>query len=378
MENNSEKKSKSDFKKPLIVYRFRTEEAHKNAITLIKFLIETNKVEYIYVENMDELNSKVVFGNNEKENYFKKFDENEDSNFCIILGGDGTILWANNLYKNKPRPYFISFNAGTLGFLSLYSFDKFKEILNLVYEKGEECFEPIKRSFVQCKVFKKHNKKEELSKIMENINNAKTVLDSSKNVKNKTISHSCFFGKCKEKKEINLSKDDFTEYDEYEEIDNFYALNEISIERDHSMLNMDIFLEGHKFTTISADGILFATTTGSTAYSLSAGGPILHNKIDGMIFNAICPFSMSLRPIVFPKGVKFIVRNTGKNRGIPSLLYDGFLKGKIENDMYLEITLSDKYFSYILLEKFRGDYNLVWIEKISSSLGFNRTIVNYG
>ena len=373
MENIITTNPKSDFRKPLIVYRIRTEEILKNAITLVKFLIETNKVDYVYFENIDEINSLKVYGNNKKENYFKKFDENEDSNFCIILGGDGTILWANHLYKNKKRPYFISFHGGTLGFLSLYSFDKFKEILNLVYEKGEECFVPINRSFVECKIFKKHNKNEQI----KTRNHAKSFTHNLENLKNKIISNSCFFCKSNEKEHINLSKDDFTEYDKYEEIDKFYALNEISIERDENMINMDVFLQGHKFTTISADGILFSTTTGSTAYSLSAGGPIMHNKIDGLIFNAICPFSMSLRPIVFPKGVKFIVRNTGKNRGIPRILYDGFSKGKVENDMYLEISLSDKYFSYILLEKFRGDYNLVWIEKISSSLGFNRSIVNY-
>lgn len=126
MESTKSKK----YNKPLIVYRIRTQKVFDITKEMVKFLIESNFVEYIYIENMKEINSEIIFGNNEKQKYFKLFDlEKEDSNLCIIIGGDGTCLWANALYKDKEKPPFLSFHGGNLGFLAIYYPEDYKKSL---------------------------------------------------------------------------------------------------------------------------------------------------------------------------------------------------------------------------------------------------------
>jgi NAD+ kinase len=64
------------------------------------------------------------------------------------------------------------------------------------------------------------------------------------------------------------------------------------------MLSLDLFINGTHAGKIRSDGILVATPTGSTGYSLAAGGPILDVSLDALIINPICPFTLSNRPLV--------------------------------------------------------------------------------
>jgi len=66
------------------------------------------------------------------------------------------------------------------------------------------------------------------------------------------------------------------------------------------MMEFRIQVDGNDAAHLRADGIIVATPTGSTAYSLSAGGPILHPALDALVISAICPHSLTLRPLVVP------------------------------------------------------------------------------
>ena len=66
------------------------------------------------------------------------------------------------------------------------------------------------------------------------------------------------------------------------------------------LMQFRVRINNNDAANIRADGIIVATPTGSTAYSLSAGGPILHPALDALIISAICPHSLTLRPIVLP------------------------------------------------------------------------------
>jgi NAD+ kinase len=79
-----------------------------------------------------------------------------------------------------------------------------------------------------------------------------------------------------------------------------YALNDIVVHRakNYSLIELTIKVNGSLFNTFVADGIILATPTGSTAYSLAAGGPILTPNLEAIVITPICPHTISNRPIV--------------------------------------------------------------------------------
>ena len=82
----------------------------------------------------------------------------------------------------------------------------------------------------------------------------------------------------------------------------FYALNDIVVDRgkSHRLLNCDLLANDDFVAKYNADGLIVATPTGSTAYSLASGGPIVMPTFGSMVVTPICPHTLTLRPIVFP------------------------------------------------------------------------------
>jgi len=80
------------------------------------------------------------------------------------------------------------------------------------------------------------------------------------------------------------------------------ALNDAVIARGSvsRMVHLNLFVGGSALTLVSGDGLIVATPSGSTAHSLSAGGPIVHPEIEAMVVTPICPHSLSMRPLVLP------------------------------------------------------------------------------
>lgn len=102
------------------------------------------------------------------------------------------------------------------------------------------------------------------------------------------------------------------------------ALNEISLMRDQTgrMIDVDVELDGCLLNRYHADGVLLATPTGSTAYSLSAGGPLLWPTAGVMSLTPICPHSLTSRPVVLPDDVEVTLRpRERRGRAGESLIY---------------------------------------------------------
>jgi NAD+ kinase len=87
------------------------------------------------------------------------------------------------------------------------------------------------------------------------------------------------------------------------------AMNDVVVHRDTTagMVELRVEVNGHFVANQRADGLIIATPTGSTAYSLSAGGPILHPSIAGWVLAPIAPHTLSNRPIVFPSDCEIAI-----------------------------------------------------------------------
>jgi NAD+ kinase len=162
----------------------------------------------------------------------------EDISFLLSLGGDGTFLKSFMVAKNKSIP-LVGINSGRLGFLSDISRDEIEKALNSILEGN---------IFID----------------------ERTVL------------------------ELEIVRNGESEF--------FYALNEITVTKldSASMINIHAFVNGEFLNTYWADGLIIATPTGSTAYSLSAGGPILSPDSENFVICPIAPHNLTVRPIVVP------------------------------------------------------------------------------
>jgi NAD kinase len=322
----SPKKLPLKFNKPLVIYRIKKEIIFDVTKEMLKYLIDKNYVEYIYLEDPDKIKSDPAFQDEKYGKYFKVFDPaTQDSNLCIIIGGDGTCLWANQVYKDKKKPPFFCFHGGNLGFLAVYEPKDFKKIFDELYTGGE--YNLIARKEIKCIVYKQ--------------------------------------------KKGNTNTD-INNFEGYEKIASYNALNELILEKKANMSHLYLFLKDKFLAKVSSDGFIASSPTGSTAYSLSAGGPILHNDVQGIIISAICPFSLSFRPIVLPTNVKLRVKNDGEFPSSESAIkIDGNEKGTLDNDMYLEVTLSDETIDFVLLKDIHESQDVLWIQKLSKSLGWN-------
>ncbi|MBQ7323509.1 MAG: NAD(+)/NADH kinase [Clostridia bacterium] len=193
---------------------------------------------------------------------FSSHTEIEGVDVVLVLGGDGTILHAAVPAAQKGIK-LIGINYGTLGFLTEYEKNERTRVQELLSAVKEGTCRIVKRSLLEV-----------------------TIRDRV-----------------------------------------FYALNEIAVQRDTSLnstlstqiLRLEFSAQEGK-EMIDGDGLLICTPTGSTAYSLSAGGAILTPEVPVFMMTPICAFSMRSRPIVFSNEDEFAVR-IQKGNGI--ILLDG-------------------------------------------------------
>lgn len=187
---------------------------------------------------------------------YKTFDSHQelDASFdmLISIGGDGTILRAATLVRDSGVP-ILGINAGRLGFLANVQKENIAEFMQFVIEK-----------------------KYSISK--------RTLLSLTCSPENEAIN------------EIN------------------FAMNEISVSRKDttSMITIDTYLNNEFLNSYWADGLIIATPTGSTGYSLSCGGPILTPNVEGLVITPIAPHNLNARPLVVPDETEIRLKVSGR------------------------------------------------------------------
>jgi NAD+ kinase len=170
----------------------------------------------------------------------------------ISIGGDGTMLRAATLVRDSGIP-LLGVNAGRLGFLASVQKENIANFLQLVIEK-KYTISPRSLLSLQCIP------------------------------KNEDIS------------ELN------------------FALNEISVSRKDttSMITIETDLNDEYLNSYWADGLIIATPTGSTGYSMSCGGPILTPHVESFVITPIAPHNLNARPLVIPDSTEIRLRVSGR------------------------------------------------------------------
>jgi len=119
------------------------------------------------------------------------------------------------------------------------------------------------------------------------------------------------------------------------------ALNDVLIkaEVNSRLVSLEVTADGELVTDYDCDGLIFATPTGSTAYNLSAGGPLIHPSSEVIALTPICPHTLSNRSIIFRAGVKLVVRNLNPNSTL-LITVDGQRDYRVANGRPISITLA--------------------------------------
>ena len=184
---------------------------------------------------------------------FKSYKEiDKDLALFISIGGDGTMLRASNYIRDKGIP-LVGINTGRLGFLSTYKKEHAASLLN-EFSKGN--YELDFRQLIR----------------LEN--------------------HTELLGP-------NWEND---------------ALNEITVSRKDtaSMITIEVWLNDHFLTSYWADGLIMATPTGSTGYSLSCGGPVISPGAKSFVLTPIAPHNLNARPLVIEDDTVIKLKVSGR------------------------------------------------------------------
>ncbi len=137
-----------------------------------------------------------------------------------------------------------------------------------------------------------------------------------------------------------------------EEIEFPCALNDITfvLGAHAKLITLEVSINGKSLATISADGLILATATGSTAHSMSAGGPILFPTTDAMVLNPVCPHTLSIRPIIVPRGYELEVKNVNPERDV-YIAIDGSVKQDLNSKEKIIIKIGEYHVKFIHSKK---------------------------
>jgi NAD+ kinase len=241
-----------------IIAKKNKPEAVKLAVRLAEWLKPRNIDVYIEEEVGKHLSS-TVSGPAWKS--MKREEIAPDIEMIVVLGGDGTLLSVARQVWNKSIP-ILGVNLGGLGFLTEVTLDELYPVLEKVLRND---FETNEREVLNAGVIRKGKR-----------------------------------------------------------IAEFIVLNDAVINKGAlaRIIDLETTINGEYLSTFRSDGLIISTPTGSTAYNLSAGGPIVYPSLHTIIITPICPHTLTIRPIIIPDDVKIRALLKSRNEEV-TLTLDG-------------------------------------------------------
>lgn len=237
----------------------------------------------------------------------------ETFDLVLTLGGDGTVLFTSWLFQRIVPPV-LSFSLGSLGFMTTFEFDRYRQHLGRVM--GDDGMKINLRMRFTCTVWR-HGGGGAAAAAAEG--------------------------------------------------EQFEVLNELVIDRGPSpyVSNLELYGDDELLTVVQADGCIFSTPTGSTAYSLSAGGSLVHPDIPAILLTPICPHTLSFRPMVLADTMALRVAVPRNSRATAYCAFDG--KGRVELRQGDHVTITASQYPFPTVTRTDTE----WFDSVSRTLRWN-------
>ena len=257
--------------------------------------------------------------------------------FVVCLGGDGLVLHASSLFRNAIPPV-ISFNMGSLGFLTNHSFHEHREALAAVIS-GRERLE-------SCSV----------------------TAAATSSVDGGAANDSGVHITLRMRLECQVVEGATGQ----PRGEPFEVLNEVVVDRGASpyLTKIECWERGRLVTKVQADGVMLATTTGSTAYSVAAGGSMVHPNVPAILFTPICPHSLSFRPVVLPDYAELELRIAGDMRCTAWACFDGKHRRELLRGDAVRVRMSANPVPTIS----KADSTNDWFDTLNRCFGWNERL----
>lgn len=210
----------------------------------------------------------------------------------VVLGGDGSILRVAHLMDGLASPPPIAgINFGKLGYLTSFSLAEFEHYLAHILQNE---LPTSKRMMLEGSIYPNGSVASEVTTIPDLLAQAP--------------------------------------------IFRHLALNDIVVNAGEPfrMIELQIRINEQNAATFRSDGVVVATSSGSTGYNLSAGGPLLLPGVSAMVFTPICPHSLSFRPVVIPDSSTIVIHPHRVNPGT-CVNFDGQMTHKLSEDVCLVV-----------------------------------------
>ncbi|RHZ44557.1 hypothetical protein Glove_718g44 [Diversispora epigaea] len=249
-------------------------------------------------------------------------------NFVLTLGGDGTVLYTSWLFQ-KVVPPVLPFHLGSLGFLTNFDIQNYEHHLTNAMEKGIRV--NLRMRFT-CTVYRR-------------------IIDPDNIIKAR---------RCGETDLPLLIT---------QPAESFEVLNDLVVDRGAGpyMSLLELFGDDQHLTTVQADGLVIATPTGSTAYSVSAGGSLVHPAIPALLITPICPHTLSFRPMLLPDSMELRICVPYNSRSTAWVSFDGRGRVELKQGDHIKVTPSKFPFPTVCHESQSKD----WFSSISRCLRWN-------
>ncbi|KAI0320762.1 ATP-NAD kinase-like domain-containing protein [Amylostereum chailletii] len=282
--------------------------------------------------------------------------------FVVTLGGDGTVLFTSWLFQRIVPPV-LSFALGSLGFLTNFDFADHQAVMDNVIESGIRV--NLRMRFT-CTVYRAVRGDEARKSKRKAVKKGDTGEIMMRNLEKG--GWEALEGGSHER-ENRSSKDKEIMCFTTRPVESFEVLNDLVVDRGPSpyVSMLELFGDEHHMTTVQGDGLTISTPTGSTAYSLSAGGSLAHPEIPAILITPIAPHTLSFRPMLLPDSMEVRVCVPFNSRSTAWVSFDGRGRVELKQGDHIKVTASKYPYPTVCADKQSTD----WFHAISRTLRWN-------